>query len=218
MQSLRSAAGILIGLAMATLVHAEIADWGIVEDPQGDCPIEENQGKLDFHVPPGIHNLNPVIGDTSAPRVWQEVVGDFVIEAHVLDFPIPAENIGNIRTSYVAAGLVVWQDDKNFLRWTRSAVGESKATFGSAELYEQGKLAAAFNVAWNGQPMWLRLERRAERVFLWISDDGIKWRRHTSLRMPFLPKVKVGVFALNSTKREFAATFSDFYLLESGGK
>ncbi|TWT33398.1 DUF1349 domain-containing protein [Blastopirellula retiformator] len=126
---------------------------------------------------------------------------------------IHAEKTGTIKSSYVAAGLLVSQDEQNFLRWTRSAVGEAKATFASAELYEQGKLAGGFNLAWNGQPMWLRLERRADRVFLWIGDDGTQWRRHTSLRMPFLQDLKVGVFALNSTKTEFSATVSDFYLL-----
>ncbi|UUO05758.1 DUF1349 domain-containing protein [Blastopirellula sp. J2-11] len=204
--------------ALAPLLFAEITDWGQIEDPRGDCPIEENDRRLEFHVPAGIHNLNPVIGDTSAPRVWRGVEGDFVIEARVLDFPIPLENTGLIRSSYVAAGLMVWQDDKNFLRWTRSAVGETKATFASAEIYEQGKLAGGLTLPWNGEPMWLRLERRGDRIYLWLSSDGLKWRRHTSLRMPFLPQVKVGVFALNSTKKEFAASFSDFYLLESAAE
>lgn len=218
MQFIKPLAGLLVWALWVSPLPAEIADWGQIEDPQGNCPIEESNGQLNFHVAPGLHNLNPVLGDTSAPRVWSDVTGDFVLEARVLDFPIPAENTGTIRSSYVAAGLMVWQDDQNFLRWTRSAVGEAKATFASAEIYEQGKLAGALNVPWNGEPMWLRLERRNARVFLWISADGVKWRRHTSLRMPFLATVKVGVFALNSTKKEFAASFSDFYLLESAAK
>lgn len=217
MPGIRSVAGLLVWLGLATQLPAEIADWGKIDDPQGDCPIEENGERLDVHVPPGLHNLNPLLGDTSAPRVWREVEGDFVVEVQVLDFPIPQENTGNIRVSYVAAGLVVWQDDQNFLRWTRSAAGEAKATFGSAELYEQGKLAQFLNVPWNGQPMWLRLERRADRVFLWISDDGSKWRRHSSLRFSLKKAVKVGVFALNVTKEEFSPSFRDFYLLHSGG-
>ncbi|EAQ77537.1 DUF1349 domain-containing protein [Blastopirellula marina] len=218
MQFAKLRIGLLVWAVLATPLLAEVADWGETEDPHGDCPVEESQGQLDFHVPPGIHNLNPVLKDTSAPRVWREVSGDFVIETQVLDFPIPAENTGNIRVSYVAAGLVVWQNENNFLRWTRSAVGEARAVFASAELYEQGKLTENVNVAWNGQPMWLRLERRADRIYLWLSDDGSQWRRHTSLRMPLPAQVQVGVFALNVTKKEFAASFRDFYLLESAAK
>src|SRR5262249_23997151 len=53
-----------------------IEGWGSVVDPDGDCTVKGEQGKLTMTVPNKLHNLNPAIA-SNAPRVLQEVAGDF---------------------------------------------------------------------------------------------------------------------------------------------
>src|SRR5690348_634445 len=68
--------------------------WGTVVDPDGDCPITEENGKLTIKVPGTYHDLTHSEGrdQLNSPRVLQEAKGDFVAQVKVNPFPLPAEN------------------------------------------------------------------------------------------------------------------------------
>ena len=107
-----------------------IPGWGEVVDPAGDCTIEEAAGTLTITVPGKEHNLNPLPGwnNLDAPRVLRDVDGDFVLQVLVRKFDMPkAETSSNKEkpASFVAGGLLVWKDGKNFLRdFARPMVSE----------------------------------------------------------------------------------------------
>src|SRR4051812_32834403 len=103
-----------------------IKGWGTVVDPDGDCRVEEKDGTLTITVAKTHHDLTyQEIGNRfNAPRVVREVEGDFTMQVKVPKFPMPdadAEATGLY--PFMSAGLLVWQDEKNFFRVERAAVG-----------------------------------------------------------------------------------------------
>src|SRR5262249_59238105 len=98
-----------------------IKGWGEVSDPAGDCKVSEEKGKLTLTIPGTLHDLNPD-HNMKAPRVLQEVEGDFRLQVQVEAFPQPEANTSSFdKFSFVSGGLVVWQDEKNYIRAERAA-------------------------------------------------------------------------------------------------
>src|SRR5260370_32510067 len=60
-----------------------IEGWGTVTDPADDCTLKHEKKKLTVTVPGGTHDLNQAIGGMKAPRVLQEVEGDFTAQVKV---------------------------------------------------------------------------------------------------------------------------------------
>jgi len=104
--------------------------WGTLVDPDAKCIVLENKGRLTITIPNVTHDLT-YDGDyakTNAPRLLRDVEDDFTMEVKVLAYsrPEPKTSSGG-RYSFVSAGLVIWVDDKSFIRLERSA--ESKTLF-----------------------------------------------------------------------------------------
>ncbi|MEW4566143.1 hypothetical protein AB1K70_26735 [Bremerella sp. JC770] len=106
-----------------------------------------------------------------------DVEGDFLYEVRVLDFPRPAAKTGvEGHASYLGAGILVWQDDQNLLRWPHTASGEANAVLLSCEQYEQGQLVGGGNLPMGDTPIKLRVERRHDRLILSATHDNSSWR------------------------------------------
>src|SRR5947208_110569 len=98
-----------------------IKGWGEVIDPDGDCTIQSEKGKVTITVPEKNHNLAPLIGQ-NAPRILQEIEGDFALEVKVSgDFKPTDRSTLEGGRSFNGAGLLLWQDEKNFLRLERNS-------------------------------------------------------------------------------------------------
>lgn len=193
----------------------DVAGWGDLVDPVGDCPVDFLPDGIRLTVPAGVHQLNPTLDTVNAPRVWQSVEGDFLYEVQVKDFPRPQPESGaNGNRSYVAAGIVVWQDEKNFLRWTRSASAEKNAVYLSCEQFENGKYVGGGYFRLKDQPIWLRVERRGDALRMSHSDDGKNWKQAIERRCTYQPPVKTGVFGLNVTEKDYEFQFTDSYCLK----
>ena len=88
MQSLHFAT-LFVLLMMTSSVIAQgknpksIDGWGSVENRRKDCKFIQEDGKLTINVPGTPHNLNKVISDLNAPKVLQDVEGDFTIQVKV---------------------------------------------------------------------------------------------------------------------------------------
>ncbi|MGY8767450.1 MAG: DUF1349 domain-containing protein [Pirellulales bacterium] len=196
----------------------EIPGWGFTIDPSSDCPIDLTKDGIQIIIPGGRYDMNAEFENTVAPRVLQDVQGDFVIEVAVIDFPMPKELTSAgppQKSSYIAAGLLVWQDQKNFIRWTRSAVGEVKKVFASAEIYQDGSRTGSLNIEIPDTSVWLRIERRGDRISYWISADKQTWKRVAEKKAELKSTVKAGVFSMNVTKAETKFGFERFYVLSS---
>ncbi len=196
------------------LIAEDIPDWGTLVDPVGNCPVEFTKTGIALEVPAGIHDMNPYLRQTNAPRIWQKVTGDFLFEARMIDFPRPQAKTGvNGHQSYIASGLLVWQDDGNLLRWTRSASGEAKQIYLSCEQYEKNAIVGGGNFPLEDKPVSLRVERRGDRVRMWATYDTTGWKMLLDRHCGYQDTLHVGVFGLNVTEKDVEFRFESPYLL-----
>jgi hypothetical protein len=54
--------------------------WGKVIDTAGDCSVKGDENRLTIEVPGGTHGLSPSHRRLHAPRVLNEVEGDFLVQ------------------------------------------------------------------------------------------------------------------------------------------
>jgi hypothetical protein len=199
-------------------VTDRVAGWAEFIDPEGDCTLSQEKDRVTITVPGTHHNLNPLpeFNNLSAPRLIQEAEGDFVLRARVLPFPRPEANTSsNGRNSFAGAGLVVWQDGKNFIRFVRGGNGETRRLVVTIELYQEGHLLRERSLDVADQATDLRIERhQTSFVFLIRSDiPKKKWTEMaTWSKLEWPAKLKVGLLAVNSTTKVFAAQSEQFRL------
>jgi regulation of enolase protein 1 (concanavalin A-like superfamily) len=199
-----------------------IAGWGTVTDRAGDCTVREEGGKLTVTVPEGTHDLNPNLGGMKAPRVLKEVEGDFTAQVKITgDFRPGEEAASPIARPFNGAGLLLWQDEKNFIRLERNAYwveGRYVCYPPLFEQYEGGEyqetnpdptLAEEF---FRGRSTWLRLGRRGDRVIASYSHDGQEWTEAKEVGVKLPAKARVGVAVVNTSARPLSVEFEDFRL------
>lgn len=221
----------LVHCALSQVARSEdpaqqsLEGWGEFVDPSGDCRVTKQDHRVTMTIPGTHHNLNPTpkFDNTDGPRILQSVSGDFTAEVTVLPFPIPEKGTSNNRGghSYVAAGLLVWQDDKSFARWFRAANGERSDVFASDELFDEGKFKSSYyhpNVKnrdrhIHNKALHLKVTRRGDELTYFRSLDGTTWEAFAIVPdCPLDAELKVGVGAVNSATREFSPQFSNFKL------
>lgn len=199
-----------------------VSPWGVIVDPNKDCDISDRV--LRIVVPPTNHDLNPLRG-LSAPRVLQPVSGDFEVSVRVTCDLEPGMKAMGKGSPFHGAGLLIWEDDENFLRIERNAwrngdsclcypplieywrdrqySGANKVPVPSAEFFPEGST-------------WLKATRRGNRMTVSMSPDGKKWKDVRSFDIDLTTKLQVGVAALNTSDKPFRAEFDSFNLSQSG--
>lgn len=70
--------------------------WGSVTNSDGDCTFKADKGKLTITVPGNLHDLHPNRG-MNAPRVLQEVEGDFTATVKVTCALTPGKGVASYR-------------------------------------------------------------------------------------------------------------------------
>ena len=155
----------------------EIKGWGTVVDPAGDCKVAEKDGKVTITVPDTHHDLNPTpkFDNVLAPRVLQEVEGDFTLQVKVDAFPRPKAKTASSKAgiTFVAAGLLVWEDEKNFVRLFRAANGDRGNLFGTLEVFRDGKFVGdGFLTNLKDEATHLKVSRKGNDFTFSMSADG----------------------------------------------
>jgi regulation of enolase protein 1 (concanavalin A-like superfamily) len=197
-----------------------IKGWGTVTDPTGDCTIKEEKGKLEVKVPGSLHDLNPRTG-MQAPRVLQEVRGDFVLQVKVSgDFKPGEKAAEGTTTSFNGAGLLVWQDEKNYVRlerntWYVPTEGKYACYPPLLEYYKDGEYQqtnpeGTLDEFFQGRSTWLRLERKGGKLVASYSHDGKEWTEVKEVPVELGDKVSVGVAAVNTSAETFTVGFEEF--------
>src|SRR5438105_115775 len=108
-----SALVLVLGYLLGLGVYADenpvrnIKGWGDLVDPDNDCPVRVDDGKVTVKIPSTAHDFAAELQRWNAPRILSEVKGDFIIDVQVSgDFkPVEASTIGT-RRSYNGAGLL----------------------------------------------------------------------------------------------------------------
>ncbi|MBS0207996.1 MAG: DUF1349 domain-containing protein [Planctomycetes bacterium] len=199
----------------------EAAAWGAVVDPDKDCDI--SKGVLRIQVPPTNHDLNPLRG-LSAPRVLRPVTGDFEVSVKVTSDLQPGMTAVGKGSPFNGAGLLIWEDAENFLRIERNAWrnGDSCLCYPPLiEYWHERQYSGA-----NKQPVpaaeffpeastWLKATRRGNRITVFMSHDGKKWKEVRSLDVKLATELQVGVAALNTSDKPFRVEFDDFILRQN---
>jgi regulation of enolase protein 1 (concanavalin A-like superfamily) len=200
-------------LADDPLLTKSIKGWGKVIDPKGDCQVEEKDGTVTMTVA-GRHDLSVELNrPMDAPRVMREVEGDFITMVKVAGAfaPTGPSTIPN-RRPYLGAGLLVWQDVKNYVRLERASVDVDGQVFEylSFEQRKNGETAVAYSqMRLKSDPLRIRLERRNGKLYGAASYDGLQWASYLPLQIDLPAKVQVGVAAISSSATPFIPDFSE---------
>jgi len=198
--------------------------WGDVTDPDSDCEIQIKKSKLLITVPGTLHDLNPRNNKINAPFVLQEVEGDFSVQVKVSgDFQPGEKSTAPNSPPFNGAGLLLWQDDKNYLRLERNVWFASDGKYTChPPLFEQCQNGeyTNHNPTTTTEPFfknatYLRFERRGDKITSALSYDGKTWSIVKEITAPYSPKVKVGVDAINTSAKPFMVEFDEFKLIKS---
>src|SRR5262249_38398749 len=145
----------------------KIADWGEVIDPDGDCKVSLDKGVLTITVPKTQHDLTyqEDVTKLNAPRVLQPVEGDFTLTVTVKPYP-PRKGLESSsgKHVFVSTGLLVWQDEKNYVRLERASVGQGDDAnlFGYMEYFADGKAQATGGAQIQDKDMAFRVTRKGK--------------------------------------------------------
>jgi regulation of enolase protein 1 (concanavalin A-like superfamily) len=202
-------------LTIVTIVHAvgpaqggasysggqTVAGWGTFTDPDGDCRCNKVGDALILKVPAGSHDLKA--STLNAPRVLQDVRGDFRIDVKVI------ASQGDAVGSYQAPGLLVW-NNRDYLRLERVR-NTSGALSVTLELHVGGSMANQQIASLPDKDTWLRLQRRGGYLLAFYRIEGELWTPLRPVEIAMPDKVSAGVAAVN-VGRPLEARFEELSL------
>lgn len=209
---------------LATGINAQdkdpqtIGGWGTLTDLLGDCTLTADEQKLSLRVPGGTHDLNQMVGGLSAPRILQSVEGDFTAEVKVTSsFEPGQESAADPTRPFNSAGLLLWQDEKNYIRlernrWWAQEVNDYACYPPLIEYFRDGVFQSSnprptWASFFEGKSTWLRLQREGEIVTASYSHDGEKWTPAKQLKTGFPAQLKIGIVAINTSAKELKVEF-----------
>jgi regulation of enolase protein 1 (concanavalin A-like superfamily) len=207
--------------AAETETPRSIAGWGEVSDPDGDCTVSSDRGKLTIAIPGSDHALGMERGQMNAARVLREVQGDFVAQVKVSGtYPSNTTSQVRGRRAFQGAGLVLWADAHTYVRLERAqlVVAQQNMTYASFELRRNGALeisGSADQYPLQGKDTILKLERHADTLSAAVSPDGVTWTKLKPMNVELPATVHVGVVAGHNTTTPLTAVFQDFSVTPS---
>jgi regulation of enolase protein 1 (concanavalin A-like superfamily) len=197
---------------------AVIERWGALSGSSGDCKFRIEGPMLTINIPDRLHLLNPEARLRNSPYMLTDVDGDFVATVKVTgqfrpgtaplpDFPFPP---------FLGAGLLLWQDENNYLRLERTSIysPEGKRLHQvMLEFCRDGKtLPGVFRDA-RDSDITLKFDRRGSEVRCsYTSDNGRNWPEIKRQMASFPNQLKVGVSASNAAPVRFAPRFEAWEL------
>jgi regulation of enolase protein 1 (concanavalin A-like superfamily) len=194
-----------------------LGEWGTLIDPDGDCHVEDKGKALEVAIPAAQHDLNADNDKLNAPRVLREASGDFSITVKVAGDVRPNEVSTNPKAvPDQGAGIVVWQDSDNYVFLGRAGINRKGklSEFAAFEEREWGTRGAMNNKGLDPGPVFLRLERRGNRLLGSTSKDGKSWTKFDPMEPSYPSTIKVGRYAINGCTEPFMARFEDFSFAE----
>jgi regulation of enolase protein 1 (concanavalin A-like superfamily) len=197
-----------------------VPNWGRFVDPDGDCQASLAGGKLIMTVAGALHDLNKR-NAMNAPRVVQDVAGDFEITVKVTGYFTPGEEsavAGGLR--FNSAGLLVYQNDDNYIRLERNAMVVGTQTYcfpPLCEIFAEGKYRginrqATAEAYFQGKSTWLRIKRAGDYFKPAVSHDGQTWEELPRVEVVLADRLQVGVAAVNTTTTPHSVTFEELKL------
>lgn len=180
-------------------------------------------GKLRIRVPAANHDLSPFRG-LNAPRLLTNVSGDFAVQVKVTGDFKPGPNSLGKGHPFTSAGILIWQDNDNYLRIERDAWRQEDSLWCYPPLIEywRDREYAGMNVQavpaqfFPGESTWLKAVRRGSQITVSISHDGTNWQDVRSFAVELATEVQVGIAALNTSDEPFVVDFEDLSMDRDG--
>lgn len=197
-----------------------IPGWGEFTDPDGDCKVKAEKDRLTLKVPGVAHDFAGELKRWNAPRVLSRVEGDFIVEVQVSGkFNPAAESTIEGRRSYNGAGILLIQDKDNHLSLQRGVVhlGDRTRHYANFELRRNAELVTSlYENELEDKPVFLRVERRGNKVYGLSSHDGVNWKAYDPIEVEFPKAIDVGVVGINSSADPFECAFEGLTLFRKG--
>ena len=196
----------------------EIKGWGKFIDPDGDCKLSIQKGRVAIAIPGAVHALSAERGQVNAPRVLRDVQGDFIAEVRVSGITPPdSASLVLSRRPFRGAGLLLWQDAGNYVRLERAGmVFEGKhlsyASFEARKDRRFVRMGDGSEHPLDGEATFLRLERRGGTVLGSVSRDGIRWTTLEPLTVDMPRRVQIGIAASHNTSSPIEPQFEGLKL------
>jgi regulation of enolase protein 1 (concanavalin A-like superfamily) len=199
-----------------------LGGWGDLTDPKGDCRASLDGGRLTIGVPGTHHNLCAEVGEMEAPRVLRKIDGDFMVQAKVSgNVAHSGKSTSVMGLAYHGAGLVLWLDEKTYLRLERAAVVRPEGEvihYANFELRRDSEVVSSVGIRIPDQDTYLRLERRGERIYAMVGTDGNHWTSFEPIAVTLPKDLKLGFAAINTSTDPLKAVFSDLEVFRSEAK
>jgi regulation of enolase protein 1 (concanavalin A-like superfamily) len=190
--------------------------WGLAIDRANDCKFTPSDKSLTISVPATLHDFGGALNNFNAPRVMRTVDGDFSLSVKVVGEFKPGQKSTNPKSvPYIAAGLLIWSDSKNFIRLERAALLRQGNILPHVAFLEQegGYGGAVHNeVLGLNDVCYLKLERKGSRVFGEVSADNTTWKQLRPIDTVWQSKLKVGVHVISTSNEPFTIKFEDLDL------
>jgi regulation of enolase protein 1 (concanavalin A-like superfamily) len=193
------------------------------KQPAKDCKMQRDADSLTIEVPAGVRLLSNELDVRNAPMTLVEVEGDFVAVVKVAGNMVPGTDPPKFKGrnvlpgTFQGAGLLLWQDAKNYIRIERTVTarrGQAVLTTRAlVEIIKGGKSVPALNLNIPDGPLYLRLQRINGALSFLFGPDGRRWITSRQLAVTFPTKLQVGLIASNMSKQPLSAQFERFVLL-----
>ncbi len=192
----------------------ELPGWGSIVSPNKKVKFNAADNVLTLTLPSGANDFSAELGKVSAPRVIRPVKGDFSIEVSVSAVTPPGRiSFTRGRKPFTSAGLLVWQDERNYIRLEHARCEAPPiVTYVNWELRSQGQWVrqGRFDeMPLQGEASTLRITRKGDSFTPEISGDGRMWKSLPEIRATWPADVQAGIVAINDTRIAFSPEFRD---------
>jgi regulation of enolase protein 1 (concanavalin A-like superfamily) len=193
--------------------------WDLLAGLPGDSQFVTDPTGLTITIPPTLHVLSPDLNVKNSPHLLTEVSGDFTAIVRINGKIQPGTTpLKKLPFTFQGAGLIIWQDEDNYLRMERAAFfsqQKGKVHGVLVEVCKDGKIVATSFKDTRDTTLTLRLERKGGEARCQYSTDGKTWLdvKRQEISMPNV--IGVGVSASNASPKPYPARFEAFELTGS---
>jgi regulation of enolase protein 1 (concanavalin A-like superfamily) len=200
-----------------------IQKWGDLEGPLGDVKFLPDGTGLTLEIPGSPHLLSAELNLKNSPRLLKDVKGDFTAVVLVPGKILPGtQALKKFPFTFQAAGLLVWQDENNYVRLERTStfftVEKKRLHQVLIEICKEGKTTSTTLRDAKDNDLTLKLERRGGELRFSFSPDGKTWLEVKRLNVSLPSSVAVGVSASNASPKSFPARLEGFEVSGSSAK
>jgi S1-C subfamily serine protease len=191
--------------------------------------IKHHAGGTTIELPGGTPLVNaPQAKLFTAPGALVQVQGEFVAVVEVTnDFDPGGQTVSlpsgrRFPFTFQGAGLLLWQDEKNFIRLERCKGSDGSVSLIHrvlVEIYKDGReVGLYYSKPIPEKPVVLAARRKGTTVQLLFGEPPDKMTIFRELALDFNPSILVGVSASNLSRQPLTAKFDKFTLQGPGGQ